>query len=812
MVTAIELGFPFNEQLPTVARVDQPYDFTIANSTYRTYTGNSITYQANNLPSWLLFDSSSRTFSGTPSSDDVGTFDIELVGNDGVDTISETYSMIVSDDLGLELSSGNVMFVQISQYGRTNGVDGLVVQEGDQIDLRFNQDVFKSKLDSERPIIAYYGRSADRSSLPNWITFNSDDMSFTGTVPHVISREAPSFEYGFSFIGSDYYGYAGAEGLFKIVVGGHQLSTNINETIKVNGTFNREFDIEVPVFSNVFLDGSIISQDNISSVEPQNLPDYITFNQDSYTLTGNFPDDSTFDNFTITIRDVFSNQVELPYSFDSIGSVFTVRNLPSVNATRGEYFEYELMDSLFTDVNDTEIDTDFSADWLQFHSSNNTFTGLTPDDFDQVSVEVDASSGFGTESKSFRIRGIDGDEESSSSESSSSSSSSESSSESSSSSASSSSSTASSSSSAAAVASQSKSTDNNRKKLAIGLGVGIPLLLILLAGLIFFCCCFKRRKNNDEEAKSGDTTLEDEEEITGPGFGEINQSPTVLAASNVKKLENDEIVSTSSSMTHVENDSDGSHYFDADDDIASVDETGEKPMKSWRANDNSDVAKAVGAGLTTLGNVRKSDASLSTVNTDKLFSVRLVEDQSMIRNSQQSSFGSGQFISNNSLNALLNREDSGNIQRLDSDGNIVDKTSETSYSPRKQLSRSPSANLGVLVEHSYENNDSKDYSTNKNSLYDDFKATQNVDGDYDWLDSRSSMDQYRYLNNGQTINMSVSDNTIATNDTNPRISSTSLGKTAKLVDFTRRSSLRESAQNLHHPYEGESVQIHNDSD
>lgn len=852
----VSVGFPFNEQLPNVARVDEPYSFTMANSTYKSSLGSQIYYQVSQLPDWLQFDSNSRTFTGTPSNDHVGDFQIDITGTDNDNSLTQSYTMIVSNDTGVELTSPGIMFTQISNYGRTNGKDGLVVKEGQEINIKFDKSIFESKLDSNRSIVAYYGRSADRSSLPNWINFNPDDLSFSGKVPHVTSESAPSFKYGFSFIASDYYGFAGAEGLFNIVVGGHQLSTNVNHTMKINGSLNNDFDVQVPVFSKVFLDGENISKENISAVYGQDLPDYVDFDQQNYTLTGNFPDKDSNDTFAIVIKDIYGNQVQLPYSFDAIASLFTLDDLPSVNATKGDYFQYQLMNSFFTDVNDTEITADFKADWLTYDSDNKTFYGNTPDDFDDLKVEIDAASDSDQESKSFMIKGIDLDDMSSSSSQSSSASSSSSSS-------SSSESSESAAAGAAAAANTNKDDDDSdddfHKKLTIGLAVGIPCFLLLIAGLIVFCCCVRRKKKNnqdEEEEGSGDTTLE-EGEVTGPGFGYVQKSPQNGAATNAEKLDQkdiDDIQSTSSSMTHVEgvtaasaagaaavgaaaiaddgHDSDDSRYYDAN-------ETNEKPMKSWRANDQSDMAKNVSGGLTKTGNIRKSDASLSTVNTEQLFSVRLVEEQSILRNSQQSSFGSGQFISNNSLNALLNREDSGNIQRLDSDGNIVD--SQTN-SPRKPVSRSPSGNLGVLVENSTEN--TRDYSSDyhsvkdnhtvstrpsKHSLYDDFKATQTEDGNYDWLDTNNpgssgadgsgSPGEYQYLNNGKPLNLTLSDNSLESHLSSPerpenqaRISSSSLGKKAKLVDFTRRSSLRESAHNLHYTYEGESVQIHEDQD
>ena len=863
----VSIGFPFNEQLPNVARINEAYSFTMSNETYRSPNG-LVNYQANDLPEWLSFDQGSRTFTGTPSDDDVGEFQISLTGTDPQDqssVITRSYSMMVSNDTGLHLSSSDVMFVQISQYGRTNGVDGLVVQEGDDVNIQFSTDVFEEYKDSDNSVVAYYGTSMDRSSLPNWIKFDSDSRSFVGTVPYVNSQSAPSYEYGFSFIGTDYIGYAGAVGNFKLVVGGHQLSTDVNETIKVNGTLENDFDITVPILSKVYLDGEVISRDNITSVEGENLPDYVNFNSDDYSLTGNFPDEGSFDNFTIKVNDIYGNYVKIPYLFDAIGSVFTVDELSSFNATKGEYFSHQLMDSLFTDKNDTTVNANFDADWLNFHQDNLTFNGNVPEDFDELSVDIDASSSFDSETKSLSIRGVDSVEESSSSSSSSSSS------------------EASETGGGGAVAddnsdeSDEKSDNDNdvHKKLAIGLGVGIPLFLILIAALLFCCCFMKRRRRKQEDKEkaavnpddSGDTTLENEDgEITGPGIGVSHptngQSPQYMASMNVLKMEdkkNGDNHSTSSSLTHVESNDVGSRYFDASAENE-ANEDFDKPIKSWRANDVSDVALAGGgaagaaAGLSKSGNIRKSDASLNTVNTEQLFSVRLVEDNSILRASDRTSFGSGQFISNNSLNALLHREDSGNIQRLDSEGNIVDEAGN-------KLTNSGSTNLGVLPEHSNEN--TKDYSSeyhslqpepidnnfstanilgrpgivsnksenslSKSSVYDDFKATPNGDGNFEWSDITPEnhnyhSNDYKYLNTGSNLRLSETKDSLLSVSTNnsseilrptnaARISNSSLGKKAKLVDFTtRRSSLRESSRAPYNDYHGEDVEIRDGSD
>ena len=235
---------------------------------------------------------------------------------------------------------------------------------------------------------------------------------------------------------------------------------------------------------------------------------------------------------------------------------------------------------------------------------------------------------------------------------------------------------------------------------------------------------------------------------------------------------------------------------------------------------------------------------MSTVNTEQLFSVRLIDDNSY-RQSNQSSLPAGQFMSNGSLNALLNRSDSGNFQRIDSDGNIITSPNQ---SPKKKISRSPSENLHVLMEESGSRdvsgsshnkqtlepqdkpsgassfkflnrfNDSEPNSSNPSasssdqqinqSLVGDFKATRHQDGTFQWLDnSRENL-----LPESPPISP-VKARPVSQHSNGSRISINNyVGNKAKLVDFTRKGSLRESAYEPDYQYQEESAQIQNDSD
>ena len=47
------------------------------------------------MPTWLSFDSASRTFDGTPLNADVGTISVEVIANDGTSRVSDVFDLTV---------------------------------------------------------------------------------------------------------------------------------------------------------------------------------------------------------------------------------------------------------------------------------------------------------------------------------------------------------------------------------------------------------------------------------------------------------------------------------------------------------------------------------------------------------------------------------------------------------------------------------------------------------------------------------------------------------------------------------------------
>lgn len=837
----VYIGFPLLEQLMPAGRVGEQYDFQINNITYATDSEIPVQYNIAGLD-WLKFDNNNRSIYGTPT--EAGQFSFNLEGSDDTTFTSNTYSILVEDEI-VTLNQQEFDY-QLKSFGETNGKYGLIGTPGKDFQYKFNNSIFTNIDDTT----SFYGKLADHSSLPNWINFNSENLEFSGTIPYVTSDIAPSVDFEFAIIAAK-DGFTLAEGIFNVYVGANQLWISDSD-VTYNGTLDLEIDLSIPL-SRVFLNGNPIENENISLITSDNLPNYLQL--DNQSLVGQFPNENTTNYFTVTLTDVFFNTVDFNYSIKSIDLLFS-GNFLDLNVTKGEYFEYQIPNSTFVE-DDLSIQLDYEATWLNWHEANDTLNGDVPDDFEDLSISVTATKGDREESESFQMKGVVSETSSTPSPSPSS--------------------------SANPLPIPQNKSSGSSKGLIIGLAVGIPVAVLIILALILACCLKKRKDRKRSESDSTVTVNPDIEkrQVNGDPVDE-NGIPHRLTSLNlldldkstdeidlIKEKEQYDARSTSSSMTHVE--SDTSDYYDAPD----------KPVKSWRLNDNSDSKNI----LTS----RASNASLSTVNTEQLFSIRLVDD----KNNKEFS---------GPLN--LSRDSSANIQRLNSDGDIVENNNNIdiqsipknrrTHSQKLEMLleetkfhrnfsdesgqdsnpfKSTSSNVGPAVKpydprpkdtthdkeasepqasftkdtslNSLNSNDhtiqtesssfnllskvdepqvkpSKDDHFDQYSYDNEFTATKTDDGDIRWLHANNSRTSLiSPYNEAITFNTSNA-STLQANIRKSSYSARSFSSTehlndnslnsngnpkAKLVDFTRKASLRESAYEPDYKYKGESAKI-----
>ncbi|WP_206747258.1 putative Ig domain-containing protein [Enterovibrio norvegicus] len=144
----------------TTVNEGSPYTFT---PTVSDLDGDTLIFSDTNKPSWLNFDASTGTLSGTPAHQDVGTSaGIQLtVTDDGTGTLSST------------LTTFTITVIDINNVPMISGTPGTSVLESNA----YTFTPSTSDLDGDT-------LSFSISNKPAWATFNTTTGSLTGTPVH----------------------------------------------------------------------------------------------------------------------------------------------------------------------------------------------------------------------------------------------------------------------------------------------------------------------------------------------------------------------------------------------------------------------------------------------------------------------------------------------------------------------------------------------------------------------------------------------------------------------------------------------------
>jgi Putative Ig domain len=416
----------------------------------------------------------------------------------------------------------------------------------------------------------------------------------------VFSQIAPPQYFTITLIAASYDGYASASQTFNVVIGAHDLTIDptINYVnVTVGGNVSYTFNL-----SSVSLDGTPIVQGNISSIAADLGDDgsWLTFDNSTMRLSGKPTSSDKGTTVTLSITDVYDDLVHSTIEVDLFNGLFTTTLPSTLNATVGEPFSFVLNDTLFA-ASDVQLSVSFKANggnnYLTYDSDNRTITGTpTADEASSVQVNIDASSAALNQKQSTTITVN----------------------------------TINSTGQSEAPTSTSSSTN---KALIIGLSVGLSILAILacLALAFFFRRCRKSKKastNRDgsplppisrpyNTTPDSDWPLEEEK-----SWGEPRQLGGMAmfkrGVSGMFTLKTSEVGTTAATVGREPNPYDMAPEHEQTLPTPNIGGPRELPKAargSWRRSDGRDWASVA----------RSSDASLATVSTNEIFSVRLVQ-------------------------------------------------------------------------------------------------------------------------------------------------------------------------------------------
>ena len=178
--TAFTITINDTNDAPTLANAisDQSIDedsalsFSMPSDTFNDVdAGDSLTYSAtlsdgSALPSWLSFDASNLTFSGTPVNENVGSLEITVTATDGS-------SISVTDSFTLTVNNTN------DAPTLANAISDQSIDEDSALSFSMPSDTFNDVDAGDS--LTYSATLSDGSALPSWLSFDASNLTFSGT-------------------------------------------------------------------------------------------------------------------------------------------------------------------------------------------------------------------------------------------------------------------------------------------------------------------------------------------------------------------------------------------------------------------------------------------------------------------------------------------------------------------------------------------------------------------------------------------------------------------------------------------------------
>lgn len=363
------VAFPFNSQVPTVARINEQYSFQISASTF-TPNGPGYVYSLTGQPAWLTIDSAARTLSGTPGTGDIGSKSFTLSAADGSGAASMQCTLVVSADPAPHLTGD--LSNQLAESANLSSSEPPVVTLVPSTAFNFDFTP-ESFIDIIQRKLHYYATLADHTPLPSWLKFNAEQLTFSGIAPDL---SAFPQSWDIILIASDVAGFAGTSASFTISVGTQQL-VFVPEEQEVNITAGEKVNITV-LRNELFSNNLNISPTDLKASEAD-MPSWLTFDASKLAITGTAPVDFTRSTITVTATDRQGNTATAIVNLSAGKLSLFDGQIGTIYAEAGESFTYHFDDSLFRQA-DTDIDIALPASttWLHFNEDSRELQGEVP--------------------------------------------------------------------------------------------------------------------------------------------------------------------------------------------------------------------------------------------------------------------------------------------------------------------------------------------------------------------------------------------------------------------------------------------------
>jgi len=384
------------------ATEDTAFSFQFAANTFADVdAGTAFTYSAQlagaaPLPAWLVFDSATRTFSGTPANGDVGTISVEVTANDGA-------GGIITDTFDIVIANTNDAPTVANPIPDQNAIE----------DAAFNFQ-FASNTFADADVgstLTYSAQLAGGGALPAWVTFDPLTRTFSGT-----PANADVGTLALDVIASDGLGGTVTE-TFDIVIANTNDAPTIafpiaDQSATENTAFN--FTVGANVFADQDVGDTLTYSAQLAGGAP--LPAWLSFNPATRSFSGT-PAAGDIGNITVLVTASDSSGGSISDSFNLVinnTNDAPVLVTPPANQTAFEDapFSVTFPAAMFSDA-DAGTTLLYSAQlsngsplpsWLVFDAATLTFSGTPAQaDIGNLSIQIIASDGIANATATFAL-------------------------------------------------------------------------------------------------------------------------------------------------------------------------------------------------------------------------------------------------------------------------------------------------------------------------------------------------------------------------------------------------------------------------
>ncbi|MDY4375274.1 putative Ig domain-containing protein [Pectobacterium carotovorum] len=363
-------------------------NLTIPAGTFTDPDGDTLTLSATladgtALPSWLSFNPTTGTFSGTPANGDVGSLTIKVTATDGSNaSVSTTFGLTVTNVNDAPVVSGTIAAQSIAQGGSLN----VTIPAG-------------TFTDPDGDTLTLSATLADGTALPAWLSFNPATGTFSGTPTS-------------GDIGNLTIKVTATDGSSASVSTTFSLTvTTVNEAPVVSGTIAAQsiaqggsLNVTVPAGTFTDPDGDTLTL-SATLADGTALPSWLSFNPATGTFSGT-PANGDVGSLTIKITATDGSNASVSTTFGL--TVTNVNDAPVVSGTiaaqsiaQGGSLNVTIPAGTFTDpdgdtltLSATLADGTALPAWLSFNPATGTFSGTPANgDVGSLSIRVTATDG-----------------------------------------------------------------------------------------------------------------------------------------------------------------------------------------------------------------------------------------------------------------------------------------------------------------------------------------------------------------------------------------------------------------------------------